>query len=159
MPLANRGYYRGSRQHPFARLLALQCSSPGTLGQTIAHEAGPRQCIIDGLAYGPPIRWLFGRDSLGSVEPYHFLFPYKRGNRPYDPTRQMADSGLQKRWNALRQAAGMPWLTPHVLRYQCITKMAEVASTGLQRCEWLGTSPTRCRASTLKCAWTRCERN
>jgi integrase len=63
--------------------------------------------------------------SLGSVEPYHFLFPYKRGNTPYNPTRQMADNGLQKRWNALRQAAGLPWLTPHVLRYQCITKMAE----------------------------------
>lgn len=63
--------------------------------------------------------------SLGSVEPHHFLFPYKRGNVPHDPTRHMADNGLQKRWNALREAAGMPWLTPHVLRYQCITKLAE----------------------------------
>jgi integrase len=62
---------------------------------------------------------------LGSVEPYNFLFPYKRGNTPYVPTRQMADNGLQKRWKALREAAGMPWLTPHVLRYQCITKLAE----------------------------------
>lgn len=63
--------------------------------------------------------------SLGSTEPHHFLFPYKRGNTPYDPTRHMADNGLQKRWQALRDAAGMPWLTPHVLRYQCITKLAE----------------------------------
>jgi integrase len=63
--------------------------------------------------------------SLGSVEPQHFLFPYKRGNTPYNPNRQMADNGLQIRWKALREAAGMPWLTPHVLRYQCITKMAE----------------------------------
>jgi integrase len=58
--------------------------------------------------------------QLGSVEPYHFLFPYKRGNVPYDPTRHMADNGIQKRWNELRQAAGMPWLSGHVLRYQCI---------------------------------------
>jgi integrase len=63
--------------------------------------------------------------QLGSVEPYHFLFPYKRGNAPYDPTRHMADNGVQKRWNDLRKAAGLAWLTPHVLRYQCITKMAE----------------------------------
>jgi len=63
--------------------------------------------------------------QLGSVEPYHFLFPYKRGNSPYVPTRHMADNGMQKRWKALREAAGMPWLTPHVLRYQCITKLAE----------------------------------
>jgi len=37
----------------------------------------------------------------------------------------MADNGLQRRWARLREAAGMPWLTPHVLRYQCITKLAE----------------------------------
>jgi integrase len=49
--------------------------------------------------------------QLGSVEPYHFLFAYKRGNSPHDPTRHMADNGIQKRWNELRQAAGMPWLT------------------------------------------------
>jgi integrase len=37
----------------------------------------------------------------------------------------MADNGVQKRWNDLRKAAGMSWITGHVLRYQCITKMAE----------------------------------
>jgi integrase len=63
--------------------------------------------------------------QLGSVEPYHFLFPYRHGNRPHDPTRQMSDNGMQKRWRVLREAAGLPWITPHVLRYQCITKMAE----------------------------------
>jgi integrase len=63
--------------------------------------------------------------SLGSVEPHHFLFPYKRGNTPYNPNRQTADNGIQKRWNDLRNAAGLPWITGHVLRYQCITKLAE----------------------------------
>ena len=63
--------------------------------------------------------------QLGSVEPYHYLLPSKRGNAPYNPTRHMADNGMQKRWHELRRAAGMPWLTGHVLRYQCITKMAE----------------------------------
>ena len=77
------------------------------------------------MLYGRPTRSWFARAALGSVEPYHFLFPYRHGNRPHDPTRHMADNGMQKRWKALREAAGMPWLTPHVLRYQCITRMAE----------------------------------
>jgi hypothetical protein len=34
--------------------------------------------------------------QLGSVEPYHFLFPYKRGNSPYLPTWHMADNGLRR---------------------------------------------------------------
>jgi integrase len=63
--------------------------------------------------------------TLGCTEPHHYLMPYRHGNRPYDPTRHMSDNGIQKRWNALREAAGMPWLTGHVLRYQCITKLAE----------------------------------
>jgi hypothetical protein len=43
------GYYRGSRQHPFARLPALKCSSPRT---TTGHQAGLRQRIIDARAFG-----------------------------------------------------------------------------------------------------------
>jgi hypothetical protein len=66
-----------------------------------------------------------GRGSLGRSRLIHFLFPYRHGNRPYDPSRHMSDNGIQKRWHELRDAAGMPWLTGHVLRYQCITKMAE----------------------------------
>lgn len=63
--------------------------------------------------------------SLGCSEPFHHLLPYKHGNSPYDPTRPMSDNGMQKPWNALRTAAGLPWVTLHVLRYQCITKLAE----------------------------------
>jgi integrase len=48
--------------------------------------------------------------TLGCTEPYHL---------------QMSDNGIQKRWNDLRRAAGLPWITGHVLRYQCITKLAE----------------------------------
>jgi integrase len=51
--------------------------------------------------------------------------PYKHGNTPYDPTRHMPDNGLQKHRHALRKAPGLPRIAPHVLRYQCITKMAE----------------------------------
>lgn len=63
--------------------------------------------------------------GLGCTAPQHFLFPYKHGNTPYDPARHISDNGMQKQWHALRRAAGMPWLTGHVLRYQCITKLAE----------------------------------
>ena len=63
--------------------------------------------------------------QLGATGPYDFLFPYKRGKAPYDPRKHISDNGIQKRWHALRAAAEMPWLTLHVLRYQCITKLAE----------------------------------
>jgi hypothetical protein len=97
--------------------------------------------------------------QLGSVETYHFLFPYKHGNRPYDPTRHMADNGVQKRWNDLRRAAGMPWITGHVCATSASPRWPRAGSTGLQQCEWQGTSPTRCGANTLKCAWIRCDRS
>jgi integrase len=76
------------------------------------------------MLYGPLVLWC-AEQRIGSIEPYHYLMPYKHGNEPYGPRRHMSDNGIQKRWNALREAAGMPWLTGHVLRYQCITKMAE----------------------------------
>ena len=63
--------------------------------------------------------------SLGCTEPHHYLFPYKHGNTPYEPTRHISDNGLQRQWHRVRKAAGLPWLTGHVLRYQCITRMAE----------------------------------
>ena len=63
--------------------------------------------------------------GLGCTAPHHFLLSYRHGSVLQDPNRHISDNGLQKHWHDLRNAAGMPWLTGHVLRYQCITKMAE----------------------------------
>ena len=62
---------------------------------------------------------------LGASAPHHFLFPIQEAKGRYDPNRSMSDSGLYKRWRALRSAAGLEWLRPYDLRHTAITRMAE----------------------------------
>ena len=71
----------------------------------------------------------------------------------------MSDNGLQKRWNALREAAGMPWLTGHVLRYQCITKMAEGGVGRITAMRVAGYVTDKMWESTASYAWTPWERS
>jgi integrase len=63
--------------------------------------------------------------SLGSVAPHHCLFPIQESKGHYNPCYPMSDSGLKKRWNTVRQAAGLAWLRPYDLRHTAITRMAE----------------------------------
>ena len=100
--------------------------------------------------------------QLGSVEPYHFLFPYKHASMA---TGHMIQPG--KCPITACRSAGMryakppacPGLTGHVLKYQCITKMAERGVDRITAMRVAGHVQKGCGASTLKCAWTRCERN
>lgn len=78
----------------------------------------------------PEVIWALERlleraRSLGSAAPHHYLFPIQETKTHYDPCRPMSDSGLKKRWNAVRQAAGLDWLRPYDLRHTAITRMAE----------------------------------
>lgn len=61
----------------------------------------------------------------GSVRPDHCLFPKRIRTGVYDPTSPASASWLRKQFNAWREAAGVPWLTPHCLRHQIITKLFE----------------------------------
>jgi integrase len=75
---------------------------------------------------------LIGRAKiLGSSAPHHYLFPIQEAKGRYDPLRPMSDSGLKKRWNAVRSAANLDWLRPYDLRHTAITRMAE-AGTPIQ---------------------------
>jgi integrase len=69
--------------------------------------------------------------SLGASAPHHYLFPIQESKGHYDPLRPMSDSGLKKRWNAVRKAAGLDRLRPYDLRHTAITRMAE-AGTPIQ---------------------------
>jgi integrase len=69
--------------------------------------------------------------TLGAAAPHHYLFPIQEAKGHYDPNRPMSDSGLKKRWNAVRVAAGLDWLRPYDLRHTAITRMAE-AGTPIQ---------------------------
>ncbi|WP_047495651.1 site-specific integrase [Terriglobus sp. TAA 43] len=64
-------------------------------------------------------------EALGSTGPDDFIFPYRVATHLYDPKRPTSSSWLRRTWYELREAADVPWLTPHCLRHQAITMMAE----------------------------------
>jgi len=63
--------------------------------------------------------------SLGAVSPHHHLMPFRVSPIRWDLDRPMSNSGIRKAWEAVRQAAGVPWLRIHDLRHTAITRMAE----------------------------------
>ncbi len=63
--------------------------------------------------------------SLGCFLPQHYIFPYRVTRNLWDPYRPASTSWLRNSFTAMRDAADLPWLTPHCLRHQAITKMLE----------------------------------
>ncbi len=66
--------------------------------------------------------------ELASNEPQHFVMPFRVARGLFDPTRPMSNSGIKKPWEALRTAAGLPWLRIHDLRHTAITRLAEAGT-------------------------------
>lgn len=65
---------------------------------------------------------------LGAQSPHHYLMAFRVMRNVYDPARPMSNSGIKKTWNALRVAAGLPWLRIHDLRHTAITRLAEAGA-------------------------------
>src|SRR5205085_3425910 len=55
--------------------------------------------------------------SLGVTRPSHFVLPFRVAPQEWDPTRPMSSSGMRKPWEAVRAAAGLPWLRIYDLRH------------------------------------------
>lgn len=64
--------------------------------------------------------------SLGSFLPEHYLFPKRVTRNLWDPYKPASTSWLRTSFKALREAADLPWLTPHCLRHQSVTKLLEL---------------------------------
>jgi integrase len=62
---------------------------------------------------------------LGSVQPQHYLMPFRPVRNVFDPNRPMTVSGIKKPWDQVRRAAGVPWFTPYGLRHVGCTRYAE----------------------------------
>jgi integrase len=63
--------------------------------------------------------------ACGTTEPTHYLFPFRVGNGPWDPTRPMSDSGLKKAWIEVQAMTGLTWFRRYDLRHTAITRFAE----------------------------------
>ena len=57
----------------------------------------------------------------GSCRPEHYLFPGRVVRGLWDPDKPASSSWLHHTWSELREATGLPWLTPHCFRHMCIT--------------------------------------
>lgn len=63
--------------------------------------------------------------AKGSIHPDHYLFPKRVVRGIWDPYKPASASWLRNSFHAMREAADLPWLTPHCLRHQAITKLLE----------------------------------
>lgn len=63
--------------------------------------------------------------ALGAMSPHHHLMPFRVTPTSWDLDQPMSNSGIRKPWDAVRQAACVPWLRIHDLRHTAITRMAE----------------------------------
>jgi integrase len=62
---------------------------------------------------------------MGANRPEHYIFPFRLHRGRWDPTKPSSDSWLRNSFGSLRDAAGLPWLTPHCFRHMAITAMLE----------------------------------
>lgn len=94
--------------------------------ETAKHQVRGRDVALNPTALKQVERCLERARALGSVQQDHYLFPKRiRGTNRYDPAKATSASWLRRQWEALRAAAGMPWLTPHCFRHQHITLRIE----------------------------------
>ena len=68
------------------------------------------------------------RFKRGSVEPYHYLFPFRIGGNAqtgsYDPNRHLTT--IKTSWKRLITAANLPGLRPYDMRHTGITNLLQL---------------------------------
>jgi integrase len=65
--------------------------------------------------------------AIGSVEPHHYIFPFRKAGR-YIPVMPMGDSGIKKPWQEVRDKTALPWFRQYDLRHTAITRYAEAGT-------------------------------
>ena len=64
--------------------------------------------------------------ALGSYLPDQYIFPSRICRGLWNPEKPTSESWLKRQFKMMREAAGLPWLKPHYLRHQAITRMLEL---------------------------------
>lgn len=109
------------------RDLALGIPKPSI---TVDAETAKNQARARTIPLNPTAAYIAERcvalaKTKGSVRPDHYLFPKRVVRGEWDPYTPASTSWLRNSFTALREAADLPWLTPHCLRHQAITKLLE----------------------------------
>lgn len=109
------------------RDLALNIPKPSMTvdADTAKNGSRARTIPLNGTAVMLVERCLARARPKGSVHPDHYLFPRRIVRGLWDPYKPASSSWLAQSFKAMREAADLPWLTPHCLRHQCITEMLE----------------------------------
>lgn len=81
--------------------------------------------ICDGACMWAIQRLIERARDLCGAEPHHFLFPGRRVRNSFDPHRPMSSTGMRKQFEAVREAAGVPWFCLNGWRHTAITRLAE----------------------------------
>lgn len=84
-----------------------------------------RRIFVNETCMGDFRRAIARAKKLGSYRPEHYLFPKRICRGLYDPYKPASASWLRNQFHEMREAAGLPWLTPHCLRHQIITRLFE----------------------------------
>jgi hypothetical protein len=79
---------------------------------------------------GADVLWALERlieraNECGSVDHQHYLFPFRPGRGPFEPSRPMTSSGLKRPWEEIRKASGLMWFRMYDTRHTAITRAAE----------------------------------
>jgi integrase len=81
---------------------------------------------LNETAHEMVLRCIKRAKSLGSFLPDHYIFPSRKCPGKWNPTKAASESWLRHSFKGMREAAGLPWLKPHYLRHQAITRMLEL---------------------------------
>jgi integrase len=63
--------------------------------------------------------------ELGSIEPQHYLFPFRTHKGVWLPDKPATVSFLKKPWEEVRKASGLEWFRPYDTRHTAATRLAE----------------------------------
>lgn len=90
-------------------------------GDTAKNNFRGRVIVLNDKALPAVERCLEMAAAKGSCKPHHYLFPFSPARGHWNPDKPCTASWLRRDWADLREATGLPWLTPHCFRHMCIT--------------------------------------
>ena len=123
----NSGASGTELRHLQLKDLILEGPSPSFFinGDTAKNMGRERIAQLNPTALKQMKRCLERAVSLGAMSPEHYVFPFGLARNRWDVTRPTTDAWLRRSFGALREAVGLPWLTPHCFRHQHITLRIE----------------------------------